>query len=62
MAEAVCEMVIDHPGGLHEGITDGAADELETAALEFPADFVGQLRARRHFRQRLRVIDDRPAV
>jgi hypothetical protein len=35
MARTGNEMVVDEPYGLHMGIADGRADELEAAALEF---------------------------
>ena len=41
-------MVVYHSGGLHVGIDDGAADELEAAALEVLADRIGVLRAGGH--------------
>src|SRR3984957_428099 len=34
VAEAVHRMVIDHAGGLHEGVADGGADKAEAALLE----------------------------
>src|ERR1019366_4638624 len=36
VAEAGHQMVVDHAGGLHEGIDDGRPDELETARRKFP--------------------------
>ena len=32
--EAIDEVVIDHSGGLHEGVADGGADKAETAFLQ----------------------------
>src|SRR3954470_8703058 len=40
-AEAVYRVIVDHACGLHERIHDGAADELETAALEVFAHGIG---------------------
>src|SRR5438094_9507946 len=34
VTEAGDQMVVDHAGGLHEGIDDGRADELEAARAE----------------------------
>ena len=31
MAEAVEGVIIDHPYGLHEGVTNGGSDEFESA-------------------------------
>jgi len=36
MAKARYQMVVDHAGGLHEGIDDGRADELESRAPPVP--------------------------
>ena len=33
VAEAIDGVVVDHAGGLHEGVADGGADELEAAPL-----------------------------
>src|SRR5437867_7725480 len=43
--KAIDEVVVDHPDGLHKGITDGAADEAEAAALEVFTHGVGFWRA-----------------
>ena len=40
MAEAADQVVVDHAGGLHEGVADGGADEAEGAALEVLVDGV----------------------
>ena len=45
VAEAADEVVIHHPHRLHERVTDGAADELEPAALQVLAHGVGLGRA-----------------
>ena len=34
VAEAGDQMVVDHAGGLHEGVDDGRADEFEAARAE----------------------------
>src|SRR5204863_9440639 len=39
--EAVDGVVINHPDGLHEGITDRRADELETALEQVAAERIG---------------------
>src|SRR5438128_763376 len=39
--EAIDGVVVDHPCGLHEGVTDGGADKLEAAAPQVPAHGVG---------------------
>ena len=41
MAEAIPGVVVHHADGLHEGVHDGRADELEAAALEIPGERAG---------------------
>jgi hypothetical protein len=41
MPEAAHQMVVDHAGGLHVGVDDGATDKFEPALLEVFADGVG---------------------
>ena len=55
-------MVVDHAGGLHEGVADGRADEAETAAAQLPAHLPRLRRAGGNFRQRLPGIAPRPAA
>ena len=38
--ETIRRMVVDHAGGLHVGVYDGGADEVEAAAFEVPGDFI----------------------
>src|SRR4030066_2424088 len=45
MAETVEQMGVHHAGGLHVGVADGGADELEAARLEILAQGVGLRRA-----------------
>src|ERR1700722_2953815 len=40
IAKAVAGVVVDHAGGLHEGVADGAADKSEAAAFEVFAHLV----------------------
>src|SRR5437870_4341524 len=42
MPEAAHHVVVDHAGGLHVGVADGGAHELEAAGLEVLAHGVGQ--------------------
>jgi len=44
-------MVVDHAGGLHEGITDGTADEFESALFQIPAHGVAFGRGHRDLRK-----------
>src|SRR5262245_29677600 len=46
VAEAVYEMVVDHPDCLHEGIADRAADKPEAATLQVFTHGVGLRRLR----------------
>src|SRR5260370_21447275 len=62
MAKAGHQMVVDHAGGLHEGIDDGRADEFESARGQFFRYLDRQRRRRRHAGRGLEVIDLRPAV
>ncbi len=34
MARTADQMIVHHPHGLHKGVTDGAADEVEAELLE----------------------------
>ncbi len=43
-------MVVDHAGRLHQRVTDGRADEFESALNQIPAHRVGFACARRHLR------------
>ena len=49
MAEADREVIIHHPGGLHEGVADRRADEFESTPQQFLAHRVGLRRARGDF-------------
>ena len=51
MTKAIERVIVDHAGGLHEGITDGRTDEAETQALQLFAHGVRFRRAGRNFRQ-----------
>src|SRR5690606_37361379 len=51
---AAGEVVVDHAGGLHQGVRGGGPDEPEAAALEFPGHRGGLRRGRWHPRQALR--------
>src|SRR5450631_138452 len=62
MAKAGHQMVVDHAGGLHEGIDDGRADKLESARRQFFRYLDRQRRRCRHAGGGLEVIDLRPAV
>src|SRR6185369_224518 len=48
MPEAGHEVVVDHSGGLHEGVADGGADEGEAALLQLLAHLLRLRRLRRH--------------
>ena len=56
------EMVVDHAGGLHEGVDDGRPDELETARDEFLRHLGRDRRRGGHRRRGLEVVDLRLAV
>lgn len=45
VARAVDEVIVDHSSGLHVGIHDGGADELEAALAEVFAEGVGDVGA-----------------
>src|SRR5450631_2988061 len=62
MAKAGHQMVIDHAGGLHEGIDDGRADKFESARRQFLGYLGRQWRRCRHAGGGLEVVDLRPAV
>jgi hypothetical protein len=40
IAEAVAGVIVDHAGGLHEGVADGGPDESEAAVFEVFAHLV----------------------
>src|SRR3569623_1004072 len=46
LAEAIGRMIVDHANGLHEGVADRRADELESEALQILAHGVRFRRAR----------------
>src|SRR5438309_10268261 len=48
--KAAAVVVVDHAGGLHEGVADGRAHELEAAADQIFAQSVGFGGARRRMR------------
>src|ERR1039458_4110578 len=48
MPETVHRMIVDHPGGLHEGVTNGRPDKGEAALLKVLTHGIALLRARRH--------------
>src|SRR5476649_55116 len=48
VTKASDQVVVDHAGGLHVGVADGRADELETAIEQVLAHRIGFGRARRH--------------
>src|SRR5580704_15466551 len=50
-AETITRMVVDHAGGLHEGVTDCGADESEAAT---PQVFAHGVRFWREYRDALR--------
>ncbi len=58
MAEAVDEVVVDHAGGLHEGVADGGAHKFETPGFEIFAHDVGFFGAGRQFGEGLPLVDD----
>src|SRR6185437_14155150 len=62
MAETGDEMVVDHAGGLHEGVDDGGANEFEPARRQLLRDPGRQRRRRRHAGGGLEVVDLGPAV
>jgi hypothetical protein len=62
MAMAGHQMIVDHAGGLHEGIDDGRSDELEAAPGEFFRDLDRQRRGRWHAGGSLEMVHLRPAV
>ncbi len=49
-------MVIDHADGLHEGVTDGGADEAEAALLEVLAEGIRFRCGGRDLRHRLKAV------
>src|SRR5690606_36846296 len=61
VAEAADEMVVDHPGRLHERVADGRADEGESAAAEIADERVGDRRARGDLAERAEPVDHRPS-
>lgn len=61
-ADTSGEMVIDEPGRLQEGITDGRSEKPESSLFHIPAHGIGFGRGGGYFRQRMKRMDDRPAV
>src|SRR5205814_2960282 len=60
--ETADEVVVDHPGRLHERVADRRAHEGEAARLEIPAQRVRDLGRRRHLAPLPPPVLDRPAV
>src|SRR2546429_999196 len=60
--ETADEVVVDHPGRLHERVADRRAHEGEAARLEIPAHRMRDLGRRRHPAPLPRPILDGPAV
>src|SRR3989440_3154010 len=56
------EVVVDHPGRLHERVADRRAHEGEAARLESPAQRVRDLGRRRHLARLPPLVLDGPAV
>src|SRR5262249_10967099 len=56
MAMAAHDMVIDHAGGLHEGVADGRAHELEAGLLQGLGHGVAFRRPARHLLQAFRPV------
>src|SRR5579859_5864754 len=48
VSEAAHQMVVDHPGRLHEGVAYGGADETEAPLRKGLAHLVGTFRLRRN--------------
>src|SRR3989304_6406096 len=61
-AEAAPPMAGDHARGLHEGVADGGADELEAARLEVLAHRLRLGRLGGDFGERLPAVLDRAAI
>ena len=55
-------MVVDHAGGLHEGIDDGGAGEAEAPCLQLLRDAFGERRLRRHLSQCAEAVLERAAA
>lgn len=62
MARAGRQVVVDHAGGLHEGVADGRADELEAGPAQRLAHRIRLRRFGRHFGQRRALVLDRRAI
>ena len=62
MPETRCQMVIDHPGRLHERVHYGRADEVETAFFQVLADRVRELGFCRYLGRGLQTVVHWPAV
>src|SRR2546427_4455546 len=60
--EAADEVVIHHPGGLHERVADRRAHEGEAARLEVAAQRVREIGHRRHLPRLSPAVLDRPPV
>ena len=52
-------MIVDHAHCLHEGVTNGRADESKPPFLEIFAEGIGKRRMGRHFGARCPLIDKR---
>src|SRR5487761_2679353 len=62
VSEASDQVIVHHPGCLHEGITYRRADEAEAPLLQAPAHPVGNVRRCRHVARFPPAVDDRPAI
>jgi len=62
MSKAMHQVIVHHPGGLHVRITNGRADEIESALLQVLAHRVRDARSGRDVFHRARVVDDRAAL
>src|ERR1700737_3758476 len=62
VAEACDQMVVDHAGGLHEGVDDMWADEFESGRHQFLRFLDRERRRSRHAGGGLEMVDLRPAI
>ncbi len=60
--EAIDRVIIDHAGGLHEGIHGGGADEVESGLFQSLRQRVRFGRPGGEISHRFEVVDDRPAA
>ena len=60
--EARHQVVVHHADGLHVGVHDRAADELEAALLEILAERVGFFRGRGQLLHAVEAVLNRPAI